>query len=93
VRNEWIKAGAHVISVGACRPDQREMDPALVQRGCLFADSRAAALGESGDVVLGIQEHRFAASQIAGEIGEIIAGRWKAAARRAMSPFLKSRRE
>jgi alanine dehydrogenase len=75
VQNEWIKAGAHVISVGACRPDQREMDPALVQRGRLFVDSRAAALAESGDVVLGIQEHRFTASHIAGEIGELIAGK------------------
>jgi alanine dehydrogenase len=75
VQNEWIKAGAHVISVGACRPDQREMDPALVQRGRLFVDSRAAALAESGDVVLGIQERRFTASHIAGEIGELIAGK------------------
>jgi ornithine cyclodeaminase len=63
VQSEWIKAGAHVISVGACRPDQREMDPALVQRGRLFVDSRASALAESGDVVLGISERRFTASQ------------------------------
>jgi ornithine cyclodeaminase len=75
VQNEWINAGAHVISVGACRPDQREMDPALVQRGRLFVDSRAAALSESGDVVLGIQEHRFTRSHIAGEIGELILGK------------------
>jgi alanine dehydrogenase len=75
VQNGWIKAGAHVISIGACRPDQREMDPALVQRGRLFVDSRAAALAESGDVVLGIQEHRFSALHIAGEVGELIAGK------------------
>jgi ornithine cyclodeaminase len=75
VQNAWIKAGTHVIGVGACRPGQREMDPALVQRGRLFVDSRAAALAESGDVVLGIQEHRFTASHIAGEIGELIAGK------------------
>ena len=75
VQNGWIKAGAHVISIGACRPDQREMDPALVQRGRLFVDSRAAALAESGDVILGIQEHRFSALHIIGEIGELIAGK------------------
>ena len=51
------------------------MDPALVQRGRLFVDSRAAALAESGDVVLGIQERRFSASHITGEIGELIAGK------------------
>ena len=73
VQSEWIKAGAHVISVGGCRPDRREMDPALVQRGRLFVDSRAAALAESGDIMMGIQEHRFSASHIVGELGELIA--------------------
>jgi len=75
VQSEWIKAGAHVISIGAFRPDQREMDPALVQRGRLFVDSRAAALAESGDVVLGIQEGLFRASHIVGELGELLDGK------------------
>lgn len=74
VQNEWIKAGAHVVSVGACRPHQREMDPALIRRGRLFVDSCAAALVESGDVVLGITEGHFKASHIAGELGEVLAG-------------------
>lgn len=77
VQNEWIKAGAHVISVGACRPDEREMDPALVERGRLFVDSRAAALVESGDVVMGIKDGRFAASHIVAELGELVAGKVK----------------
>lgn len=72
VENGWVKPGAHVISVGACRPTEREMDPALVARGRLFVDSRAAALVESGDVVLGIQEGRFAAEHIVAEIGELV---------------------
>jgi alanine dehydrogenase len=74
VQNEWVKAGAHVISVGACRRDQREMDPALTRRGRLFVDSRAAALVESGDIVMGIQEGQFNPSHIAGELGELLAG-------------------
>ena len=74
IQNEWVASGAHVISIGACRPNQREMDPALLRRGRLFVDSRAAALVESGDVVMGIQEGHFAASHIAGELGEVLAG-------------------
>jgi alanine dehydrogenase len=70
----WVKPGAHVISVGACRPNQREMDPALVARARLFVDSRAAALVESGDVVIGMHEGRFGADHIAAEIGELVAG-------------------
>jgi thiomorpholine-carboxylate dehydrogenase len=67
----WVKPGAHVISVGACRPNQREMDPALVARARLFVDSRASALVESGDVVMGIQEGRFSAGHIISELGQI----------------------
>jgi alanine dehydrogenase len=75
VQSDWVKEGAHVISVGACRPDHREMDPALTRRGRLFVDSRAAALLESGDVVIGIKEGRFAASHIVGELGELLSGK------------------
>src|SRR5438105_6724928 len=70
----WVKPGAHVISVGACRPNQREMDPALVARARLFVDSRAAALVESGDVVLGMQEARFGGDHIIAELGEVASG-------------------
>jgi alanine dehydrogenase len=73
IENGWVKPGAHVISVGACRPTQREMDPALVARARLFVDSRAAALVESGDVALGIAEGRFGADHIVAELGELIA--------------------
>ena len=73
LENGWVKPGAHVISVGACRPTQREMDPALVARARLFVDSRAAALVESGDIVLGIQEGRFGPDHIVAELGELLA--------------------
>ena len=72
--NGWVKPGAHVMAVGACRPNQREMDPALTARGRLFVDTREAALVEAGDVVMGIAEGRFAADHIRAEIGEVAAG-------------------
>jgi len=75
LQNGWVADGAHVMSVGACRPDQREMDPPLVARSRLFVDSRAAALVESGDVVMGIREGRFTESHIGGEIGQVVLGR------------------
>lgn len=74
VENGWVKPGAHVMSVGACRPTQREMDPELVTRARLFVDSRAAALVESGDVVLGIQDGRISPEHIVGELGEVVHG-------------------
>ena len=75
IEEAWIAPGAHVVSVGACRPDQREMAPDLVARSRLFVDSRAAALVESGDVVMGIGEQRFDETHIAGELGEVVLNR------------------
>jgi alanine dehydrogenase len=70
----WVKPGAHVIGVGACRPTQREMPPDLTARARLFVDSRAAALVEAGDVVMGIKEGRFTADHIVAELGELVNG-------------------
>jgi len=74
VRNEWIADGTHIVAVGACRPDQREMDTTLVRRARVFVDSRAGALAEAGDLVLPILEGAFDAGHIAGELGELAAG-------------------
>ncbi len=74
IESGWVKPGAHIISVGACRPTQREMDPELVARARLFVDSRAAALVESGDVVLGIQEGRFGPNHVVAELGDLVGG-------------------
>jgi ornithine cyclodeaminase/alanine dehydrogenase-like protein (mu-crystallin family) len=70
-----IAPGTHVVGVGACRPDQREMPTALVARARVFVDSRAGALQEAGDIVLPIGEGAFGATHLAGELGELVAGR------------------
>ena len=73
VRSEWIADGAHICAVGACRPDQREMDAALVARGELWVDSREAALTEAGDILLAIKDGAIDESHIAGELGTFVA--------------------
>lgn len=75
IDDAWVSPGAHVVSVGACRPDQREMPPALVARARLYVDSRAAALVESGDVVQGIKDGLFGPDHVRGELGEVVLGR------------------
>lgn len=72
IGNDWVGDGAHIMSVGACRPEQREMDPRLVARADLYVDSKAAALVESGDVVMGIREGRFGEAHLRGELGEVV---------------------
>jgi len=75
IDDAWVSAGAHVVCVGACRPTQQEMPPPLVKRARLYVDSRAAAVVESGDVVMNIAAGLFDASHIRGEIGELVLGR------------------
>jgi ornithine cyclodeaminase len=75
VESTWIADGTHICAVGACRPDQREMDTALVRRGRVFVDSRVGALAEAGDLVLPMKEGAIDAGHIAGELGELAAGR------------------
>jgi ornithine cyclodeaminase/alanine dehydrogenase-like protein (mu-crystallin family) len=74
IEDRWVAAGTHVIGVGACRPEQREMDPELVARSYLVVDSRAAALEESGDILLAMQEGRFGEDHIGAELGEVASG-------------------
>ncbi|HEU4649130.1 MAG TPA: ornithine cyclodeaminase family protein [Gemmatimonadales bacterium] len=62
----WLAPGAHVNAVGACRPDWRELDDALVRSARVVVDSREAAQVESGDVI--------AAGRIDAELGEVVAG-------------------
>jgi len=75
IADAWVGDGAHVISIGACRPSQREIDPALVARALLVVDSREAALQESGDVVQAIAEGRFGEDHVYAELGEIVSGK------------------
>lgn len=63
---DWVAAGAHVISVGAPRPSEREMDPKLLRKARVFVDSRASALAESGDI-------RESGVPIVAELGEVLA--------------------
>lgn len=74
VWNDWVSDGACVISVGACRPYQREMEPLLVARARVIVDSRAAALKEAGDLVMAMNEGHFGSDHIAAELGEVLAG-------------------
>jgi thiomorpholine-carboxylate dehydrogenase len=62
----WLKPGAFVAAVGAVRPGWRELDDAAMAN-VVVADSREAALNESGDVI-------GSGAQVYAEIGEILSG-------------------
>lgn len=63
---KWLSPGVHVNTVGATRPDWRELDDQALGVMRIFVDTREANLKESGDVI--------AAGRIDGEVGEVLAG-------------------
>lgn len=75
LQGRWVSPGAHITAVGAPRPDWRELDADAVARARVFVDSRAGALAESGDLLLALKEGAIEEGHIAGEIGEVLAGR------------------
>lgn len=66
LKGAWLTDGAHVVSVGAVRPTWRELDDDVIRRA-LIVDSRAAAMKETGDVII-------PSAEIYAEAGEIFAG-------------------
>src|SRR5260221_12192175 len=85
-----VRDGAHICAVGACRPDEREMDTALVRDARVFVDSRVGALAEAGDLVIPINQGAIDASHIAGELGDVFAGPTPGARRAAGITIFKS---
>ena len=68
--SEWVRPGTHIMAVGACRANHRELDGKLVARARVIVDSRAGALREAGDILIPIAEGLFEASHIEAELGE-----------------------
>ena len=67
LQGAWLKPGAHVNAVGACRPDWRELDDDAMAN-VVFVDSREGAMKESGDIIL-------SDAKIYAELGEALAGK------------------
>jgi ornithine cyclodeaminase/alanine dehydrogenase-like protein (mu-crystallin family) len=74
LKGAWLRPGAHVSLVGSHEPEHREADTEAVTRAAVYVDSRRGALSEAGDILIPIAEGRMSADDIAGEIGEVLAG-------------------
>ncbi|XP_070580655.1 ketimine reductase mu-crystallin-like [Ptychodera flava] len=67
LEHSWVKPGAHINCVGACRPDWQELSSELMQKSVVYVDSREAAMKESGDVLI-------SKAEIYAEIGDLVNG-------------------
>jgi len=72
---EWLAPGTHVNAVGACTPNAREIDSAVVIRSRLYVDRRESALNEPGDILVPLNNGEIAPEHVVAELGELLIGR------------------
>jgi alanine dehydrogenase len=70
-----IRPGTHINGVGSYKPTMAEVPAATVARARLIVDQREAAWAEAGDLVQARDAGLIDVSHVAGELGEVVAGR------------------
>lgn len=71
-----IKPGCTVSCVGTYEPHKHELDPALLPRASkVYCDSVAAALSETGDLLIPMADGIISESDITGNIGDVSLGK------------------
>jgi alanine dehydrogenase len=74
LENAWIAPGTHVNGVGAHSPDAREIGADLLERAKVVADHLPACMAEAGELILAIQEGKYAAERVHASLGEVVCG-------------------
>ncbi|MNI83028.1 ornithine cyclodeaminase [compost metagenome] len=72
LKGEWVKPGAHINAIGACRPHERELDSALTAMSSLYVDRLESAVNEAGDYLIPLGEGAIAEGHILGELGGLL---------------------
>lgn len=75
LHGDWVSPGAHVNLVGSSGPAQAEADVELVARSRFIVDHREHVLVHGGEFLRAKAAGRVDETHIAGEIGEVYAGR------------------
>ena len=70
-----VRPGTHINAVGACQPKDRELDSDCVTSARLVGDSVTSVTNESGDYLFPLQESRFGAEHLLGELGDVLTGK------------------
>jgi ornithine cyclodeaminase len=75
---EHIGSGVHVNAVGSFRPDMQELPSGLfVRKPKVVVESIEAALEETGDLLVPIEQGLFSSSEFHAELGELVQGKKK----------------
>jgi alanine dehydrogenase len=74
VEDDWIAGGTHIAAVGADKDGDQELDAKILQRARIFVDDIRQCRTD-GEINVPLAEGLISEDDIAGEIGEVVAGR------------------
>ncbi|MDH3739717.1 MAG: ornithine cyclodeaminase family protein [Alphaproteobacteria bacterium] len=74
VRDEWIAPGTHIAAVGADKDGDQELETAILQRARIFVDDIRQCRTD-GEINVPLNQGDIAEDDIAGEIGQVVAGK------------------
>ncbi|MDE0128129.1 MAG: ornithine cyclodeaminase family protein [Gammaproteobacteria bacterium] len=72
---KWLAPGCHVNLVGAAIASSAEADVDVVTRSRFYVDYKASAMDQAGELLAAIRDGAVSEAHIAGEIGDVLAGR------------------
>jgi len=73
VQAQWIRPGAHINAMGADAPGKRELSTETLKGAAVYIDDIHQATG-SGEINVPLAEGDFTLDEIAGTLGEVVAG-------------------
>jgi len=73
IQAQWVEPGAHINAMGADAPGKRELSTETLARAAVYIDDIHQATG-SGEINVPLATGEFSLDQIAGTLGEVVAG-------------------
>jgi ornithine cyclodeaminase len=74
VHGAWLHPGQHLDLIGSFTPDMREADDDALLRSCIYVDTRAGALAESGELLHAMAGGIITAANIRGDLCDLARG-------------------
>ena len=71
LQGDWINSGTHIDLIGAFRPDMREADDQLLQKGRLFVDCRATTIEHIGELMIPLASGAIAPADVLGDLYDL----------------------
>jgi alanine dehydrogenase len=87
VLGAWLRPGQHLDLVGSFTPEMREVDDDAIARSELYVDTRAGALGESGEILGAMARGIIDQTAVRGEFSDLAAGLFERSTPRAITIF------